>query len=276
MFINEGGILLDTGKIASSSDCCCGGEDPCCYCHNYPSTPIKNASSSCHPFKYFLFDVDLTLSTYSFCPNDSLTVTLTITNNNAGTEVIDPFIELAKFGKSSSISFSSGGSLSSTSISELPCDIFTYVVTWPAESFASGETKSYTLTIIPTVLNRKWSLLSSSPLIYGSFMQGACFDSTSWAVYFVDTTPTCDEFGPEDPEEPPPPVEPPGPSSISCPQRSKEPVRLMTSDLCGSRGKDLPVYSCSIHGECTHGKVCKAQDPSVKICIGCEDGPWSP
>jgi hypothetical protein len=76
-------------------------------------------------------------------------------------------------------------------------------------------------------------------------------------------------------EQPTPPTQPTI-ISKSCPQRSKEPVRLMTSDLCGSRGKDLPVYSCSIHGECTHGKVCKAQDPSVKICIGCEDGPWSP
>jgi hypothetical protein len=60
----------------------------------------------------------------------------------------------------------------------------------------------------------------------------------------------------------------------SCPNRGDQ-IRTMTSDLCGSKGKDMPVYACLIHGECTHSKVCRAQDDSVAICVGCDDGPWS-
>jgi len=61
----------------------------------------------------------------------------------------------------------------------------------------------------------------------------------------------------------------------SCPHRGEQ-LRTMTSDLCGTRGHNLPVYSCAVHGECTHRQVCKGQDAAVKICIGCPDGPWPP
>jgi len=64
------------------------------------------------------------------------------------------------------------------------------------------------------------------------------------------------------------------PSLKSCPHRGEQ-VRTMTSDLCGTRGHNLPVYSCAVHGECTHRQVCKGQDAAVKICVGCSDGPWS-
>jgi hypothetical protein len=60
----------------------------------------------------------------------------------------------------------------------------------------------------------------------------------------------------------------------NCGHRGEQ-IRTMTSDICGSRGQDLPVYSCAVHGECTHRQVCKGQDASVKICLGCPDGPWS-
>jgi hypothetical protein len=65
-----------------------------------------------------------------------------------------------------------------------------------------------------------------------------------------------------------------GIESKSCPHRGDQ-VRTMTSDLCGSRGQNLPVFSCAIHGECTHSQVCRGQDPAVRICVGCDDGPWS-
>ena len=64
------------------------------------------------------------------------------------------------------------------------------------------------------------------------------------------------------------------PISRTCPHRGDQ-LRTMTSDLCGQRGHNLPVYSCQLHGECTHSKVCRGQDPAVKICIGCPDGPWA-
>ena len=60
----------------------------------------------------------------------------------------------------------------------------------------------------------------------------------------------------------------------TCPHRGEQ-VRTMTSDLCGQRGKDIPVYSCGLHGECTHGQVCRGQDPKVRICLTCGDGPWA-
>ena len=52
-------------------------------------------------------------------------------------------------------------------------------------------------------------------------------------------------------------------------------VREMTSDLCGMKGQSIPVYGCAIHGECTHGVACRFQDPNVRVCLVCEDGPWS-
>jgi hypothetical protein len=60
----------------------------------------------------------------------------------------------------------------------------------------------------------------------------------------------------------------------SCTHRGDQ-LRTMTSDLCGTRGHNLPVYSCDLHGECTHRQVCKGQDAAVKICVGCSDGPWA-
>jgi hypothetical protein len=63
-------------------------------------------------------------------------------------------------------------------------------------------------------------------------------------------------------------------STKSCPHRGDQ-LRTMTSDLCGTRGHDLPVYACDLHGECTHRQVCKGQDAAVRICVGCSDGPWA-
>ena len=59
-----------------------------------------------------------------------------------------------------------------------------------------------------------------------------------------------------------------------CPHRGEQ-VRTMTSDLCGTRGHNLPVYACELHGECTHRQVCRGQDAAVRICVGCSDGPWA-
>jgi hypothetical protein len=60
----------------------------------------------------------------------------------------------------------------------------------------------------------------------------------------------------------------------SCVHRGEQ-IRTMTSDLCGTRGHELPVYRCKLHKECTHRKVCRGQDDAVRICVGCENGPWS-
>jgi hypothetical protein len=54
-----------------------------------------------------------------------------------------------------------------------------------------------------------------------------------------------------------------------------EQARTMTSNICGSRGQAIPVYACGLHGECTHRQACHGQDKSVRICIGCDDGPWA-
>lgn len=52
-------------------------------------------------------------------------------------------------------------------------------------------------------------------------------------------------------------------------------LRTMTSDICGTRGHAIPVYACQLHGECTHRQACRGQDASVRICVGCDDGPWA-
>jgi len=59
----------------------------------------------------------------------------------------------------------------------------------------------------------------------------------------------------------------------SCTHRGEE-LRTMTSDLCGTRGHQLPVYACGLHGECTHRQICHRQE--VRACVGCTDGPWAP
>ena len=60
----------------------------------------------------------------------------------------------------------------------------------------------------------------------------------------------------------------------SCEHRGDQ-LRTMRSDICGSRGQAIPVYACGLHGECTHRQACHGQDPSVRVCIGCDDGPWA-
>jgi hypothetical protein len=60
----------------------------------------------------------------------------------------------------------------------------------------------------------------------------------------------------------------------TCQHRGDQ-IREMTSDICGTRGHAIPVYACELHGECTHRQACKGQDASVRICLGCGDGPWA-
>ena len=64
------------------------------------------------------------------------------------------------------------------------------------------------------------------------------------------------------------------PKTKSCEHRGDQ-LRTMRSDICGQRGHDIPVYACGLHGECTHRQACHGQDPSVRVCIGCDDGPWA-
>lgn len=195
MLIYNGGILNVDSGIAMNEDCCCTpGADPCCYCQVYPATPSNGFSSACHPFKFAFFDVDTTLSSNSMCPGDTITATLTITNNNAGTEVISPYISLAKFGEITGTSFTAGGVLSSSG-NLLPCDISNYSVEWASESFASGETKVYSITFTIVTLNRKWPSISDSASITGSFTQVPCSTQTAWSIFYVESTTPCDEVG---------------------------------------------------------------------------------
>ena len=63
-----------------------------------------------------------------------------------------------------------------------------------------------------------------------------------------------------------------------CPHRGDQ-IDVIRCDQCGQgKGQDKPVYSCAIHGRCTHRleqRGQESQEVPTKICIGCQDGPWS-
>lgn len=40
---------------------------------------------------------------------------------------------------------------------------------------------------------------------------------------------------------------------------------------CGSRGKTVPVYACSIHGECLENNTGKAGGKKYRVCATCPD-----
>lgn len=42
---------------------------------------------------------------------------------------------------------------------------------------------------------------------------------------------------------------------------------------CGARGKRVPVYACSLHGECVKHNTGKAGGKKYHICATCEDRP---
>jgi len=65
---------------------------------------------------------------------------------------------------------------------------------------------------------------------------------------------------------------------ISCHHRGEQ-VSTVLCDQCGQgKGQLKPVYSCSIHGLCTHRLERSNQkhlDPPIHTCVGCSDGPWA-
>lgn len=42
-----------------------------------------------------------------------------------------------------------------------------------------------------------------------------------------------------------------------------------TADRCGRKGKQFPIYSCEIHGECVIGAFCRLQ--KWQSCLNCSD-----
>lgn len=46
-------------------------------------------------------------------------------------------------------------------------------------------------------------------------------------------------------------------------------IRQDESNLCGSKGKEIDIYSCSLHKECSLGRYCKKQ--TVQTCFACQD-----
>jgi hypothetical protein len=62
-----------------------------------------------------------------------------------------------------------------------------------------------------------------------------------------------------------------------CEHRGEQ-IATVICTRCGNRGKKKPVYACAVHGQCTHGLERRGQEsqtPPIKICVGCENGPWS-
>lgn len=62
------------------------------------------------------------------------------------------------------------------------------------------------------------------------------------------------------------------PLKTKCPHRGPA-ISSVECSLCGQRGKLIPIYSCAVHGSCTHNKH-KSSSQSEHTCIGCPDGPY--
>jgi len=49
--------------------------------------------------------------------------------------------------------------------------------------------------------------------------------------------------------------------------------RIDTCELCGAKGKPVPVYGCSVHGECAAGRYQRITSgrPLTKSCVKCTE-----
>ncbi len=54
--------------------------------------------------------------------------------------------------------------------------------------------------------------------------------------------------------------------ALECHHRGPQ-SRLQTADLCGLRGREFPVFSCAVHGECTLNRICAKQ--TLRSCAAC-------
>lgn len=57
-------------------------------------------------------------------------------------------------------------------------------------------------------------------------------------------------------------------NSVPCDHRG-DVVRYDVSNLCGTRGHQIAIYACVLHGECSLGRYCRHQ--TVRSCATCGD-----
>lgn len=57
--------------------------------------------------------------------------------------------------------------------------------------------------------------------------------------------------------------------TLTCKHRGNQ-VRTVSCELCGAKGKLVPVYTCARHKECTWGSWTQRKD-APKTCVGCLD-----
>lgn len=66
----------------------------------------------------------------------------------------------------------------------------------------------------------------------------------------------------------PPPKPAPAPVLLPCDHRG-EVIRQDVSNLCGTRGREVEIFACGLHGECSAGRYCRHQ--TVRACATCDD-----
>lgn len=59
------------------------------------------------------------------------------------------------------------------------------------------------------------------------------------------------------------------PPTLTCKHRGSQ-IRAVSCELCGAKGKLVPVYTCARHKECTWGSWTQRKD-APKTCVGCVD-----
>lgn len=58
--------------------------------------------------------------------------------------------------------------------------------------------------------------------------------------------------------------------SLECIYRGEQ-IRSETCKLCGGREKQVPVYSCSLHGECALSRTKPGSKDEIRQCLTCQD-----
>jgi hypothetical protein len=55
--------------------------------------------------------------------------------------------------------------------------------------------------------------------------------------------------------------------SLQCPHRGEQ-IETRTGELCGTRHRRFPVYSCTLHGKCSLTRICVHQ--RLRNCCECQ------
>ena len=158
MRIYDGAVLKVGAALAASVDCCCG--DACCSCDTYDSTVITELFSP--------WVITITLSDYTFCSGDVITITVNIQNPTGSTlpvfGTLSPRIILGNTIRIDPTDNFAAGNFEVQSTSPVAtsityngsgrgCDGRRVMITYPDTTYPPGASETYVATVL---VNSGW------------------------------------------------------------------------------------------------------------------------